>query len=141
MGATTKRFDITAATYDALAHTLRVTVADSGAPLSLLAGSAAVIPRFFRVAEDGDFDKLSSSSSIKIEYQAAPAAASGLPNESLTTPWVTNINLLNTSVSPANTSLRFFRFRISFEIGIGAPNLNFDTPTPSVDFLKVPFKF
>ncbi|MBL8857922.1 MAG: hypothetical protein JNL28_05410 [Planctomycetes bacterium] len=140
-GATVRRFEITGATYDSTANTLRVTVADSGSPLAMLTGTAAVIPRFFRVAENGTFDTLSSSSSIKIEFQAAPAAPSGLPNESLTTPWVTNITALNTSVSPANTTLRFFRFRVSFEIGIGAPNLNFDTPTPSIDFLKTPFKF
>jgi hypothetical protein len=142
-GATTKRFEITAATYDSTLHTMRVTVADSGAPLATLTGTAAIIPRFFRVAEDGQFDKLSSTSTIKIEYQAAPAAASGLPNESLATAWVTDINALNApplSV-PTNTNLRFFRFRVAFEIGIGQASLEFDTPTPSIDFLKVPFKF
>lgn len=141
VGATTKRFEITNATYDSNTQTLRATVADSGAPLSGLTGTVSVIPRFFRVAEDGNFDVLSSTSSIKFEFQAAPVAASGLPNEGAATPWVTNINLLNTSTTPANTSLRFFRFRVAFEIGIGQPALDFSTATPSVDFLKLPFKF
>lgn len=140
-GSTVRRFEITAATYDSNTHTLRATVANSGAPLSGLVGTAAIIPRFFRVAEDGQFDKLSASSSIKIEYQAAPMAASGLPNETLATPWVTDITALNTSVTPANTSLRFFRFRVAFEIGIGAAALDFSTPTPQIDFLRIPFKF
>jgi hypothetical protein len=140
-GATTKRFEITSATYDATANTLRVFVADSGAPLAALTGTAAIIPRFFRVSEDGQFDKLSSTSSIKIEYQATTAAASGLPNETAATPWVTDINALNTTTTPANTALRFFRFRVAFEIGIGQPSLDFNTPTPGLDFLRIPFKF
>jgi len=142
-GATVKRFEITAATYDSTTHTLRATVADSGAPLAGLAGTAAIIPRFFRVLEDGQFDKLSAASSIKFEYQAARAAASGLPDENVggITPWVTDITQLNSSIVPANTSLRFFRFRVAFEIGIGQSSLDFNTPTPSVDFLRIPFKF
>lgn len=141
VGVTTQRFDIATATYDENAQTLRVTVVDSGTPLNNLTGVASIIPRFFRVLQDGTLDSLTTSSTVKIEFQAAPAAASGLPNATLATPWVTDINLLNTSVSPANTTLRFFRFRVAFEIGVGSSNLDFNTPIPSLDFLKVPFKF
>lgn len=137
----TSKFDISSATYDSTLNTLRVTVATSGIPLDGLTGTAAVHPRFFRVAQDGVVDALTAASSIKIEFQAAPVATSGLPNETAATPWVTDINALNTSVNPANTSLRFFRFRVAFNIGIGQPSLDFSTPIPSVDFLKVPFKF
>lgn len=137
------KFDVASATYDSGTNTVRVTVGSSGMPLDGLTGALAVEirPRFFRAAEDGVADALTSSSSIKIEFQAAPVAASGLPNETAATPWVTNINALNTTTTPANSDLRFFRFRVSFTIGIGQPSLSFDTPVPSLDYLKVPFKF
>lgn len=139
----TSSFEVASATYDAGTNTVRVTVGTSGIPLNGLTGALPIEihPRFFRVSENGVADALSSSSEVKIEFQAAPVAASGLPNETAATPWVTDIAALNTTVTPANTALRFFRFRVSFTIGIGQASLNFDTPIPSLDFLKVPFKF
>jgi hypothetical protein len=134
-------FDIATATYDSAAGTLRATVTAGGMPLNGLTGTASIIPRFFRVQTDGTLDSLPSTSRIKIEFQAAAATATGTPDTSMLTLWKTDITELNTSVAPANTALRFFRFRISFEIGVGQPALSTTTSIPALEFLKVPFKF
>jgi hypothetical protein len=121
--------------------TVRVTVSASGMPLSGLSGTVSIIPRFFRVSTDGTLDALPSTGRIKIEFQGAAATSTGAPDSANTTAWVTDITALNSSVAPANTALRFFRFRVGFEIGVGQANLTIDSPIPALEFLKVPFKF
>ncbi len=141
VGAATSKFDVVNASYDTAAGTVRVTVSAGGMPLNGLTGTASVIPRFFRVKTDGTLDSLPSTSQIKIEFQAAPATSTGAPNSANTTPWVTDVAALNASVNPANTALRFFRFRVGFTIGVGQSSLSTSTSTPALEFLKVPFKF
>jgi hypothetical protein len=140
-GTTTSIFDVAVATFDPDAGTVRVVVSAGGMPLNGLTGTVSVIPRFFRVKTDGVLDSLPSTSQIKIEFQGAAATAAGAPDSAHLTGWVTDITQLNTSVSPANTAIRFFRFRISFKIGVGQASLSIDTSTPALEFLKVPFKF
>lgn len=143
VGATTKKFDVASATYDGTTHVLRVTVSQSGLPLQGLTGTVSLIPRFFRVSTDGVLDALppATAAAVKLEFQAAPITLAGTPDEANATPWTPDITTLNTSVTPPNTSLRFFRFRAAFTIGIGSPSLNANTPIPSIEFLRVPFKF
>jgi hypothetical protein len=124
---------------------LKLEPVGSTGPLSSATAAAGdaykVIPRFFRVKTDGTLDSLPSTSRIKIEFQGAAATSAGAPDPAHATGWVTDITALNTSVSPANTAIRFFRFRISFEIGVGQSSLSIETSTPALEFLKVPFKF
>jgi hypothetical protein len=143
VGGTTHKFDVASATYDGTTHVLRVTVSQSGLPLQGLTGTVSLIPRFFRVSTDGVLDALPppTAASVKLEFQAAPITPAGAPDEVNATPWTPDITTLNTTVTPANTALRFFRFRATFTIGIGSPSLSADTPIPSIEFLRVPFKF
>jgi len=141
VGTTTSIFDVAVATYDPDAGTVRVVVSAGGMPLAGLSGTASVIPRFFRVKTDGTLDSLPATSRIKIEFQGAAATSTGAPDPAHATGWVTDINALNTSINPSSTSMRFFRFRVSFEIGVGQSSLSIETSTPALEFLKVPFKF
>lgn len=149
-GSLVKTFEVAAAALGD-GNELRLTVAGTGQPLfGFGAGTNVVVrPRFFRV-----FTKLSSSaaqvadslpdsSTIKIEFQAAPATASGVPDETVgnthASDWVTDITLLNTH--PNAPKFKFVRFRVSFDIVATGGQLSFSTPIPSLEFFRVPFRF
>ncbi|MBL8862673.1 MAG: hypothetical protein JNK02_11760 [Planctomycetes bacterium] len=141
VGATVTRFEAASATYDATSGLLRVTVGTSGLPLNVIPtdGSASVSlrPRFFRVRTAGAQDSLPDPVTVGFEFQATTANALGQPNETEATPWVTDINALNTN--PSNPALRFFRFRVTFDLGTST--LTATTPIPAIEFLRVPFRF
>ena len=105
--------------------------------------TASVIPRFFRVITNTVGDALPASSSIKFEFQGAPATTSGSVDTQVgsahASDWVTDITLLNTHANAAN--FKFLRFRVKFDILADGSSLTFQTPIPSVDFLRIPFKF
>lgn len=140
-GANATRYEVASASIDSGAGTLRITVSESGAPLAGRTGAVSVLPRFFRVQEAGGFDHLSTTNLIRIEFQAAPAGPSGGPAPSAATPWVSDITALNTTTAPANTSLRFLRFRVTFDLAVGQPTVALHEPLPGLDFLSVPFRF
>jgi len=136
-GAVSTSFDVAAATYDLALDQLRLTVADSGAPLAGYApgDTAELIPRFFRVSTDGVADSYPASSEITIRFQAAPANAFGAPDEANASAFVTDITALN------STTYRFVRFQVEFDIQADAGSLSPTTPIPALEFLSVPFRF
>jgi len=141
VGTSVFHFDASSATYDETSGLLRVFVAESGMPLNGIptTGSASVSirPRFFRVRTSGTQDALPDPVQIKFEFQATSVNSVGEPDEAAATPWVTDINALNTD--PGNTAMRFFRFRVSFDLGTSTLSAN--SPIPSIEFLRVPFRF
>jgi hypothetical protein len=141
VGATTQHFEAISSTYDETSGLLRITIGTSGLPLNQIPtnGSALVSlrPRFFRVRTANTSDLLPDPASIRFEFQATLANASNQPNEAAATPWTTDIENLNSSMN--NPQFRFFRFRVTFDLGIG--NLTTSTPVPSVEFLRIPFRF
>jgi hypothetical protein len=144
-------FDVGAATFDAASHQLRVTVTNSGMPLQGFAPGDGIElrPRFFRVSTQGVLDSLPQSpgpgqpgSAIMIEFQAAPANTTGIPDTSSASQFETDIGRLgDVSVYPAAASFRFFRFRVTFDLLDGQGQLTFSIPVPSLEFFRVPFKF
>jgi len=140
-GTTTYHFDAASATYDAMSGLLRVTVATSGMPLGVIPtdGSPTVSlrPRYFRAKTAGALDSLPDPASVQFEFQATSANASGEPDELAVTAWTPDVAVLN--ANPNNANLRFFRFRVTFDLGL--TDLTPATPVPSVEFLRVPFKF
>jgi len=136
-GAVSTSFDVAAATYDQALDQLRVTVANSGAPLAgyVPGNTAALIPRFFRVSTDGVADAYPASSAITIRFQAAPANQLGAPDEANASAFVTDITALN------STTYRFVRFQVEFDIQADAGSLSPTTPIPALEFLSVPFRF
>jgi hypothetical protein len=143
VGATTTHFDVGSATYDSTGELLRVTVTGSGAPLAAVpsdgTASVSLHPRFYRVKTDGVLDALPDPASIQIEFQATKANSVGLPDESASalTDWTSDVTELNSD--PENPLFRFFRFRVTFDLGL--TELSADTPVPALDYLRVPFRF
>lgn len=130
-------FDVASASYDVALDQLRVTIANSGAPLALYVNgdTAALIPRFFRVSTEGTLDSYPSSAEITIRFQGAPANSLGQPDEALASSFATNITTLNT------TTFKFIRFQVEFDIQADGGSLSPSTPLPALEFLRIPFRF
>lgn len=131
----------TVATASVDAGVIALTVAESGTPLAGAGVGAAFAlrQRFFRIKTDGTLDRLPSTADITLEFQAAPATALGTPNEGAASAWVKDVAQLN--ALPGNNALRFVRFRVSFDIGADGTDLSATTPIPSVEFLRLPYRF
>ncbi|MFN0008559.1 MAG: hypothetical protein ACKVXR_11705 [Planctomycetota bacterium] len=142
-GASTD-LEIASASYDPGTDQLRMTVSGSGMPLTgFLPGTAIQLrPRFFRVITEGTDNSLPDSSDIVVEFQATTPNAQDDPNESpgALSPWVKDISLLDPN-SGGHPDYRFFRFRITFDISAQGDPLTFSTPIPSLDFIRIPFRF
>jgi hypothetical protein len=89
------------------------------------------------------------SVSIKIEFQATvkntlgnPSLADNpsTPEDETPSPWNTDITALDTVSGQAKT-WSFLRYRVAFDIGVNGDPLNAATPRPSLEFLRMPFKF
>jgi hypothetical protein len=141
VGTAVTHYDAASATYDETGDLLRVTVATSGTPLASVPtnGSASVSlrPRFFRVRTAGQADLLPDPVSIAFEFQATRANQLGNPDEANATAWTPDIDVLTNDAN--NDQLRFFRFRVTFDLGTS--NLAASTPIPAIEFLRVPFRF
>lgn len=140
-GAAITKLDVAGASLDPTTGVMRITVAQSGTPLSNFGpnSTVALIPRFFRVATNEELDSLPGSSSIRIELQAAPAIGPTGPDEEHATAWTSRAADLVPSSSSA--PLRYLRFRVTFDVAAGGSTLSPDAPRPSLDFLRVPFRF
>jgi hypothetical protein len=108
-----------------------------------LTGSFALIPNFFRVVTEGTQDALPASSEIQIQFQATRMTPVGAPDLGAIFPaadtWATDIADLNTL--PDNLGFQFIRFRVTFDVRADGGQLTFDTPIPSLEYLRVPMRF
>lgn len=138
-GPTTTQFEVVSASYSG--GQLRLTVATSGTPLPANpAGyTVSVRPRFFRVITNNVPGALPASSTIQVRFQAAPADVSGNPLVTAATAFLTDATALQNDPNAAN--FKFVRFRVDFDILADGSALTFTTPRPTVDFLRLPFKF
>jgi hypothetical protein len=140
-------FEVASATYDPTTHALRLTVDASGVPLSTFPDNTTTVevrPRFFRVLTDGNPNSLPDTSQIRAEFQATVPNNLGDPDENATaeSAWVTDFSQIDPNLgAPANPNYKFFRFRITFDISANGAPLTFDTPIPSLDFFRMPFRF
>lgn len=141
VGATTSHFETASAVYDETSGLVRLTVGTSGLPLASIpsdgTAQVSVRPRFFRVRTAGQVDSLPDPATIKFEFQATTATSTGSPNGSEVTAWTPVIAMLNTA--PNNSQFRFFRFRVTFDLGL--TELTPTTPVPAIEFLRIPFRF
>ena len=137
-------FEVGSATYDGATDELRLTVSSGGLPLSgYPAGTGVQLrPRFFHVLTEGTDNSLPTSSQIVIEFQATTPNAQGDPDLSPTalSAFVKDISLLDPNTA-GHPDYRFFRFRITFDISAQGDPLTFSTPIPSMDFIRIPFRF
>ena len=136
------RFDVVAATFDASTNELRLTVDASGPALTSFAPGgtvdAALLPAFFRVFSSGTPDLLPSSATVQIMLEATAADANGLPVLPPTRPATADVSTLN--VVP-NNDLRFVRYEVLFDIDAQFTGLTPSNPLPSLDFLRIPFRY
>ena len=139
---TATNFDVGSASYDATTDELRLTVSGGILPLAgfIPGDSIELRPRFFRVLTDGDADSLPDSSEILVQFQATTENAQGDPDLLNASAFVTDISLLDPNVA-GHPNYRFFRFQVTFDISAQGAPLTFDTPIPSLDFIRVPFRF
>jgi hypothetical protein len=133
-----QRFDVVSASYDAARGVLSLSVDQSGPSLRSFQPAGAVevqlIPRFYRVYTGAMSDALHPSSTVQILFQGAPASADATPDVDSATSWTADITQLNQS------PIGFFRYDVVFEVG--AENLGDPTfELPSLDFLRIPFRF
>ena len=128
---------------------LDVTIASSDPVLTGQTGLVELVPRFFRVITQGTYDSIPSNASIQFEFQATvensqgnPSEADnpGTPEDESPSAWVTDISALDTAQGATKT-WSFLRYRVTFDIGLGGAPLNASTPRPTIEFLRMPFKF
>ncbi len=145
-GGTTAVFEVESATTDEVAGELRLTLGESANGLALgdfsIGDMATLTPRFFGVSTSGIKNFLPASASIKVSFQAAPEAIVGGPDELNATPLTSDISMLTNPMLPAlNTDFRFIRFVVEFDIAADMSDPSFASPIPSLDFLRIPFRF
>jgi hypothetical protein len=141
------RFDVVAVAYLAtsIPPTLQITVSSSGPTLTSFSapGGVAVelIPTFFKVKTNGVDDSLPASAAVFLKFQAAPATAAGVPDEALAVPAApgADVSLLNTA--PNNADFRFLRFQVEFDIDKLNTGITPTSPLPSLDFMRLPFRY
>jgi len=138
----TTRFDVVSAAFDAGTQALTLTVSEDGPSLSgqFGAGTEATLQKaYFRIASSGQLDLLPDSASVQISFEAAEADADGHPDLGTVVGPTFDIGDLNSA--PANSDLRFVRFEVTFDIDAQNAGLKPNNPIPSLDFLRIPFRY
>jgi hypothetical protein len=138
----TVRFDVVAAAYDEGSQALTLTVSPDGPALDEKFGpnsSASLHEAFFRVASSGVLDRLPDSATIEVAFEATSADASGAPDLSAVVGPTFDIDELNNA--PGNEDFRFIRYQITFDTDALDEGLSPSNPIPSLDFLRIPFRY
>jgi hypothetical protein len=142
-GTSGGNFDVVSASYDAANQRLTLVTDPEGPSMSAsfgLGAQATLHPAFFRVYSDGTPDLLPVSSTVTILVQATEAdPVTGLPDPAAVTGFVTDVADLNTD--PNNSQFRFVRYQVLFDIDATGGGLSADAPIPSIDFLRLPFRY
>ncbi|MCP3914108.1 MAG: hypothetical protein GY711_00960 [bacterium] len=130
-------FTIVSASYDPALDTLALTTDPADGTLTSFnppgGASAAWIARSYQVSSKGARDALDDAASVFITFDATLADPSGAPDASqslsasLGGTWADDAALLNAA------DWDFYRFRVEFDTGGAA--------TPSLEFLRLPFRF
>jgi hypothetical protein len=137
-----ERFDVVAAEYDDTTQVLTLMVSEDGPALTEKYGpnsTAALLEAYFRVISSGETDLLPASATIQVSFEATAADANGEPDPNAVVGPTFDIEDLNTA--PGNADLRFVRFEVTFDIDAENQGLTPDKPIPSLDFLRIPFRY
>ncbi len=142
-----ERFNVVAASLNPANNRLTLTMDPAGGPLSPKFGPGDALelqPAFFRITTNGTADELPPEASVRVAFQVTTADASGQPDDpagnfpagTTFTPDVGQIN-----ANAANPDFRFMRFEVEFNIDVLGNGLSPQSPIPSVDFLRIPFRY
>jgi hypothetical protein len=85
-------------------------------------------------------DSLPDSATIRIEFQATTQDLLGDPDEGGASQWRGDLASLDPNVPP-NPDYRFVRFRVAFDLAADGAPLSPLTPVPTLDFVRIPFRF
>ncbi len=142
------RFDVVSASFDDATNALTLQLDVDGPTLESFQVpgfiDAELQPAFFRIRTDGTSDALPSSASVQIRFEAAEADALGLALEPPAVPLTADIADLNAYANPLtgdNSTLRFLRFEMFFDIDARQQGLTPTNPIPSATHLRMPFRF
>ncbi|QDU67020.1 IPT/TIG domain-containing protein [Engelhardtia mirabilis] len=139
-GFTELSFTVASADFDASDSNLTLHLDQSGGPLSSFGGrgtSFELVPRYFRVRNDGLQDVLAAPASIMIRFQGLAADSGGLPRlDNPLVPWTSDVSKFNDPGMPA--PIEFVQFEVTFDLG---PSGNSASPLLSLEFIRLPFRF
>jgi len=141
------RFDVVAAAFisNSVPPTLALTVSNDDPQLTSFSApggvAAEVIPTFFKVTTSGVKDSLPPSAGVFLKFQAAPATSGGLPNAAAAVPPVPGSDVAVLNADVGNPCFRFLRFQVEFDIDKLGQGITPQTPLPSLDFLRLPFRY
>lgn len=142
-GSAAANFDVVSASFDQGTQFLTLVTEPDGPPMggSFSPGAQVTLhPAFFRVYSDGTPDELPATSTITILLEATTADPdTGLPDLTALTGFVTDVADLNTD--PSNSEFRFARYQVLFDIAATGGGLAANAPVPSIDFLRLPFRY
>ncbi|HTF88560.1 MAG TPA: Ig-like domain-containing protein [Planctomycetota bacterium] len=141
------RFDVVAAAFisNSVPPTLTLTVAADDPQLTSFSAPGGVatelIPTYFKIRTSGVKDSLPPSASVFLKFQAAPATSNGLPNAAAAVPPVPGSDIAVLNADAGNPCFRFLRFQVEFDIDKLGQGITPQTPLPSLDFLRLPFRY
>lgn len=138
----TVRFDVVSAEYNASQQTLTLTVSENGPALTEKFGSgseAELQKAYFRITSSGEIDMLPDSAAVQISFEAAEADEDGNPDLGTVVGPTFDVGEFNTALG--NADLRFVRFEVTFDIDAQNAGLEPTNPIPSLDFLRIPFRY
>jgi hypothetical protein len=142
------RFDVVSASFDAGTNALLLQLDANGPPLESFQAAApidAVLqPAFFRIRTDGVNDVLPASASVRVLFEATEADTLGRPIEPPVVPLTADVADLNAYAGSAtgdNSSLRFMRFELLFDIDVLQQGLTPTNPIPAATHLRMPFRY
>jgi hypothetical protein len=143
-----RRFDVVSASFNSGTNVLTLQLDANGPALdSFQAGApidALLQPAFFRICTDGTVDSLPASAAVQIMFEATEADVNGNPTSPASVPLTADAGVLNSFMSATtgdNSTLRFVRFEVLFDIDVGMTGLTPNNPIPSAKFMRMPFQY
>ncbi len=128
---------VASASYDEGTSTFSIEVIDPPLDFSAATGMVELFPRQFAVRTSGVENSLPTGQAVKVEFDLMYQEDGETTFE--TTGFVDDIEAAATTINMGSNTIRFVRYRMTFDLGSG--DIGFTTPLPTMDFLKVPFRF
>ncbi|MFT7667647.1 MAG: hypothetical protein ACI8X5_000326 [Planctomycetota bacterium] len=135
-------FYVASATFNEATDDLVLVVDSSGSSLTGATGAVELRPRYLGISTAGDQDSLTSNAYVQVDFDLMAIDPDNEANIS-TTGFVPNLageDLNALGIDPSHI-IRFMRYRVTFDITQGGAPLSANSPRPSVDFLRMPFRF
>lgn len=138
-----QRFEVVAASFDALTNRLTLTTDADGPSMigfNLADARVTLHKAFFRVRSSGALDSVPLDG-VRITFEATRVdPATGAPDLTAIIGPTSDPEVLSQPTS-ANRNLRFVRFNVTFDIAAGGQPLTATNPIPALEFLRLPFQY